>query len=47
VEQARKAAEAPDTDRRPSTELLDLIEAKGREIAAALVVLRNLEALRT
>jgi hypothetical protein len=47
VEQARKAAEAPDTDRRPSTELLDLIETKGREIAAALVVLRNLEALRT
>lgn len=47
MEQARKAAEAPDIDRRPSTELLDLIETKGREIAAALVVLRNLEALRT
>jgi hypothetical protein len=47
VEQARKAPEAPDIDRRPSTELLDLIETKGRETAAALVVLRNLEALRT
>ena len=31
-----------DVDRRTPAELLDLIEAKGREVAQALAVLRNL-----
>ena len=35
-----------ETDARTPAELLDLIEAKGREIAEALAVLRNLEAPR-
>ncbi len=35
-----------ETDARTPAELLDLIETKGREIAEALAVLRNLEAPR-
>lgn len=38
---------SPETDHRTPAELLDLIEAKGREITEALAVLRNLEARRT